>query len=59
VECNPTGDHKTLDERCVKADVHAYPTWMINGQKHEGMLSLERLAELSKFRYTAQAGATP
>jgi hypothetical protein len=29
---------------------------MINGQKHEGVLTLERLAELSKFRYTAQAG---
>jgi len=58
VECNPLGDHKTLDERCVKAGVHAYPTWMINGQKHEGVLTLERLAELSKFRYTAQAGAT-
>ena len=42
----------------MKADVHAYPTWMINGQKHEGVLTLERLAELSKFRYTAQAGAT-
>ena len=56
MECNPTGDHKTLDERCVRAGVRAYPTWMINGQKYEGVLTLERLAELSKFRYTAQAG---
>jgi hypothetical protein len=58
VECNPLGDHRTQDERCVKAGVHAYPTWIINGQKHEGVLSLERLAELSKFRYTAQARLT-
>ena len=42
----------------MKAGVHAYPTWMINGQKHEGVLPLERLAELSKFRYSAQTGAT-
>ena len=41
MECNPLGDHKTLDERCVKAGVHAYPTWMINGQKHEGVLPLD------------------
>lgn len=56
MECNPLGDHKTIDERCVRAGVRAYPTWMINGQKYEGVLTLERLAELSKFRYTAQAG---
>ena len=42
----------------MKAGVRAYPTWIINGQKHEGVLSLERLAELSKFRYTAQARLT-
>jgi hypothetical protein len=59
VECNPTGDHRTLDERCVQAGVRAYPTWMIDGQKYEGVLSLERLAELSKFRYATQAQATP
>ena len=59
MECDPTGDHKTLAERCVQAGVHAYPTWIINGQKYEGVLSLERLAELSKFRYTTQARVTP
>ncbi len=58
MECNPTGDRKTLDERCVRAGVRAYPTWMIGGQKYEGALTLERLAELSRFRYTTQAGAT-
>ena len=59
MECNPTGDHKTIDERCVRAGVRAYPTWMIGGQKYEGALTLERLAELSRFRYTTQAGARP
>ncbi len=58
MECNPTGDRKTLDERCVTAGVRAYPTWMVAGQKYEGALTLERLAELSRFRYTTQAGTT-
>jgi len=31
---------------------------MVGGQKYEGALTLERLAELSRFRYTTQAGAT-
>jgi hypothetical protein len=30
--------------------VRAYPTWTIDGQKYEGVMSLEKLAELSKFR---------
>ena len=33
------------------ADVRAYPTWMIGGKRYEGVMSLERLAELSGFRY--------
>jgi len=39
--------------------VRAYPTWIIGGQKYEGVMSLERLAELSKFRYMTQAGSRP
>ena len=59
MECNPSGDRQTLVEPCRKADVRAYPTWTIGGQKHEGVLSLERLAELSTFRYATPAGVKP
>jgi len=59
VECNPSGDHQTLVERCMKADVRAYPTWMIGGKKHEGVMSLERLAELSGFRYATPTEVKP
>jgi len=39
--------------------VHAYPTWVIDGQKYEGVMSLDRLAELSKFRYAMTTQAKP
>ena len=43
----------------MKADVRAYPTWMIGGKKHEGVMSLERLAELSGFRYATPTEVKP
>ncbi|HUG35822.1 MAG TPA: hypothetical protein VML54_02660 [Candidatus Limnocylindrales bacterium] len=43
----------------MKADVRAYPTWMIDGRKHEGVVSLERLADLSGFRYATPTGVKP
>jgi hypothetical protein len=39
--------------------VRSYPTWVIGGQKYEGVMSLERLAELSKFRYAIPTAAKP
>jgi len=38
----------------VKAEVRAYPTWYIGGQKYEGVMSLDQLGDLSKFRYSTQ-----
>ena len=39
--------------------MRAYPTWVIGGQKYEGILSLDRLAELSKFSYAVPTAAKP
>ena len=39
--------------------MRAYPTWVIGGQKYEGVLSLDRLAELSKFSYATPTTAKP
>lgn len=39
--------------------MRAYPTWVINGEKYEGVLSLDRLAELSKFRFANTSQAKP
>jgi len=35
---------------CIKAGVERYPTWEINGTRHEGVMPLYRLASLSKCR---------
>ena len=37
--------------------MRAYPTWTIDGQKYEGVMSLEKLAELSKFRFDTPTAA--
>ena len=39
--------------------MHAYPTWVIDGQKYEGVMSLDKLAELSKFRYATPTTGKP
>jgi protein-disulfide isomerase len=44
---------------CEKVPVRAYPTWVIDGQKYEGVMSLDHLAELTKFRYATPTQAKP
>jgi len=34
---------------CRRLTIKAYPTWFIHGVRYEGVLSLDRLAELSGF----------
>ena len=36
-------------ERCAAAGIRAYPTWELNGQRREGMQSLEELRVWSGF----------
>lgn len=36
-------------DRCQSIGVRAYPTWVVGGQRTEGVMSLERLAEASRF----------
>ena len=58
IECDPKGVNPRPD-LCEKVPVHAYPTWVIDGQKYEGVMSLDRLAELSKFRYATPTTGKP
>jgi uncharacterized membrane protein/thiol-disulfide isomerase/thioredoxin len=48
VECDPRGTDAQPDV-CQAVGVQAYPTWVINGQKHEGEISPSELAQLSGF----------
>jgi uncharacterized membrane protein len=54
VECDPKGANPRPD-LCRQAGVKAFPTWVINGQTRQGVMTLDQLAEMSKFRYEAKA----
>lgn len=49
VECDPKGANAQT-ERCVRAGVRVFPTWVIGNERREGVQSLEELARLSGFR---------
>ncbi|AFZ55283.1 vitamin K epoxide reductase family protein [Cyanobacterium aponinum AL20118] len=57
IECAPDG-LKGEPQKCVDANIRAFPTWIIQGQVYEGVQSLEKLAELTgytgeqNFKYT-------
>jgi protein-disulfide isomerase len=34
---------------CDRLRIKAYPTWFINGKRYEGVLSFDRLADLTDF----------
>jgi len=56
VECDPKGINPR-PEQCQAAGVKAYPTWVINGQTHEGVLTLDQLAQMSQFRFQPKPGS--
>jgi uncharacterized membrane protein len=49
VECDPKGA-KAQPERCERANVRVFPTWVIGAERREGVQSLEDLARLSGFK---------
>jgi hypothetical protein len=34
---------------CERVGVRVYPTWIAGGERYEGVLTLDRLAEVSRF----------
>ena len=55
MECDPKGVNPR-PEICRSIGVKVYPTWTLNNERREGVLSIDQLAELSRFRYAAKAG---
>ena len=53
VECTPTGRRGPISVACQEAQVRDYPTWIIAGQRHAGVLQPRELARLSGFREPA------
>jgi uncharacterized membrane protein/glutaredoxin len=50
IECSPGGPQAPPSRECEQARINTYPTWVINGQRREGILGLKDLAELSRFQ---------
>ena len=50
VECEREASER---ERCLAAKVRAYPTWDLNGERREGVQSLEQLASWSGWKQTS------
>jgi hypothetical protein len=57
VECDPKGINPRPD-LCQKIGVKAYPTWVLNNERREGVQSLDQLAEMSQFSYATKTGGS-
>ena len=55
VECTPDGRRGALNVACVVQAIKDYPTWMIGGRRHTGVITVEELARLSHFRWPDEA----
>lgn len=50
VECTPDGRNGVRNFDCVSNDIKDYPTWIINGRRHTGLIPVDGLAALSGFK---------
>ena len=50
VECSPGGPQAPQARECAQARINTYPTWVINGERREGVLPFKDLADLSRFQ---------
>lgn len=49
VECSPAGRNGPVASTCLAAGVRSYPTWIIKGQRHVGVLTPASLADRTGF----------
>jgi len=47
IECGVQGDYRAQMEICEEAGILAYPTWIINNEKHMGIQATEQLAQIT------------
>ena len=50
VECSPNGRTGAIAFECASQGIDNYPTWVIRGVRHQGMLTPDELARLSRHR---------
>jgi uncharacterized membrane protein len=51
IECSPSGPNAPQATECKEKDIKSYPTWVINGTRYSGTLSLDTLAQHSNYKY--------
>ncbi len=49
VECSPSGRGRPEALACLAMNIRVYPTWVINGRRIEGVLTLRELAQYGAF----------
>ena len=49
VECTPGGRGGPRAVDCVTQNIGEYPTWIIDGRRYTGVVSVERLVQVSNF----------
>jgi len=53
VECTPNGRKGVRNFACVANDINDYPTWIIDGRRHTGLVPVVELAAMSGFKWSA------
>ncbi|MEX6503708.1 vitamin K epoxide reductase family protein [Pseudomonas zhanjiangensis] len=51
IECTPNGRNGLLAPACLSAQINSYPTWIIRGERHHKLLSIDELTRLSRFKW--------
>jgi len=51
IECTPNGRSGVHNFACVANNVTDYPTWIINGRRHSGLVEVAELARMSGFEW--------
>jgi uncharacterized membrane protein len=57
VECTPNGRRGTYNFACITNDISDFPTWIINGRRLTGVVSVAELATVSGFKRSGKTGA--
>ncbi len=55
IECTPNGRGGLINLACVTNDIKDYPTWIIGGGRHSGIVALDELARLSAFKWSPES----
>lgn len=55
VECSPGGPRAPQTSVCAARGVKLYPTWIINGQRTEAVMSLAELAKATGYQPSSQS----